>query len=392
MARVTLASVTKDYPTGVRAVDRISLAIEDHEFVVLVGPSGCGKSTTLRLIAGLEEPSSGTVSIDDRVVNHTPPKQRDVAMVFQNYALYPHMTVYKNMAFSLILRRRELGLAKADIDRKVREAASALGISDLLERKPQALSGGQRQRVAVGRAIVRDPSVFLFDEPLSNLDARLRVELRSEIKRIQRRLRTTTVYVTHDQEEAMSLGDRVVVMRDGVVQQCAAALDVYERPANRFVAAFIGTPPMSFLDGRVVKHNGGMDFDMGSVRLPLPSRFVNRLSGYPGRRMVLGLRPDAFSPEPLAEASGEAGGFQGLCPARLDVRIALVEPLGDRKDIYMTASGQHQLVGRVDGRAAVFEGQELQMFIDMNRVHLFEPGEMGVNVTAASNGERASAN
>lgn len=392
MACVTLSDTCKVYPGGVKAVDRVSLDIADEEFLVLVGPSGCGKSTTLRMVAGLEEATSGVIKIGERVVNDVPPKDRDVAMVFQNYALYPHMTVYKNMAFSLKLRRRELGLSKAEIDRKVHETAALLGIEPLLERKPKALSGGQRQRVAVGRAIVRNPKVFLFDEPLSNLDAKLRVEMRSEIKRLQRRLKTTTIYVTHDQEEAMTLGDRIVVMKDGVVQQCASAQEVYERPVNRFVASFVGTPPMSFLDGRVVKRNGGLGFDDGATVIPLAPHLATRLTGAVDRAMVLGIRPDAFAVEPPAAGGTPAPQESENGAARIGVRITLVEPLGDRKDIYMTTAARKNLVGRVDGRVSVFEGQELTMFIDMNRVHLFEPGELGVNMTALREGARSSVN
>jgi multiple sugar transport system ATP-binding protein len=392
MARVTLTDVTKVYPGNVKAVDRVSLSIADEEFVVLVGPSGCGKSTTLRMIAGLEELTSGTVAIGDRVVNDTPPKDRDVAMVFQNYALYPHMTVRANLAFSLKLRKRELGLNKADIEKKVREVAGLLDIEGLLDRKPKALSGGQRQRVAVGRAIVRSPKAFLFDEPLSNLDAKLRVEMRGEIKRLQRRLRTTTIYVTHDQEEAMTLGDRIVVMKDGVVQQCASAMEVYERPVNRFVAAFVGTPPMSFLDGRVVQRDGGLVFDEGTARMPLTGRLAERLSGSVDRAMVMGIRPDGFSVEPRSKPAGRDGGSTTAGAAPLSVRITMVEPLGDRKDIYMTTAAQKNLVGRVDAGVSVFEGQELPMYVDMDRVHIFEPGEMGVNLTAPRDGAPASAN
>jgi multiple sugar transport system ATP-binding protein len=392
MAEVTLSEVSKVFPGGVKAVDRVSLVIEDEELLVLVGPSGCGKSTTLRMVAGLEEITSGSIRIDDKVVNDVPPKDRDIAMVFQNYALYPHMSVYKNMAFSLTLRRRELGLSKADIDRKVRETAATLGIENLLERKPKALSGGQRQRVAVGRAIVRNPKAFLFDEPLSNLDAKLRVEMRSEIKRLQRRFRTTTIYVTHDQEEAMTLGDRVVVMKDGIVLQCDPPQEVYDRPVNRFVAAFIGTPPMSFVDGEIAKRNGGLAFVDGPMTIPLTGRLAARSAGYVGRPMVLGIRPDAFSIEPpkLVEAGTKGGTTEAA--ARINVRINLVEPLGDRKDVYMTAGSQRSLVGRVDARIPVFEGQESQLYLDLNRVHLFEPGELGVNVTASRDGARTSVN
>lgn len=372
MARVTLTDVTKVYPGGVTAVNRVSLDIADREFVVLVGPSGCGKSTTLRMVAGLEDISAGAIAIDGRVVNQTPPKDRDIAMVFQNYALYPHMTVYKNMAFSLSLRRKQLGLSKADIDLKVREAAALLGIENLLDRKPKALSGGQRQRVAVGRAIVREPKVFLFDEPLSNLDAKLRVEMRSEIRRLQKRLNTTTIYVTHDQEEAMTLSDRVVVMKDGVIFQAASPLEVYESPANRFVAAFVGTPPMGFIEGRCVGQNGDAAFEHGSERLPLPKKLAQAATGFSQRPLVLGIRPDAF----CVRQSGE-----NLPYAKLKARVTQVEPLGDRKDVHMTTTMGTKLVGRVDLRAGVCEGQELDMLIDMTRVHLFEPGEMGRNIS-----------
>src|SRR5688572_5263093 len=261
MARVDLQKVSKHYP-GVKAVDSIDLAVADQEFVVLVGPSGCGKSTTLRMIAGLEEVSGGTIRIGERIVNHVAPKDRDIAMVFQNYALYPHMTVYKNLAFGLKLRR----MPKAQIQQRVAEAARILEIEHLLDRKPRQLSGGQRQRVAVGRAIVREPAAFLFDEPLSNLDAKLRVTTRAELKRLHHRLKTTTIYVTHDQEEAMSLGDRIVVMRDGVIQQADAPLLTYNYPINRFVAGFIGMPPMNFFDGALKVEGGQLVFEEGRLR------------------------------------------------------------------------------------------------------------------------------
>src|SRR5437762_1371654 len=261
MAQVVLDKVSKVFPGGVKAVDAIDLGIRDQEFVVLVGPSGCGKSTTLRMVAGLEEISDGTIRIGNRVVNDVPPKDRDIAMVFQNYALYPHMTVYKNMAFGLKLR----GMPKKQIEQRVQEAAKILDIGHLLERKPKALSGGQRQRVAVGRAIVREPAAFLFDEPLSNLDAKLRVTTRAELKRLHHRLKTTTVYVTHDQEEAMTLGDRIVVMKDGVIQQADTPLMTYNHPANRFVAGFIGMPPMNFFDGTIRSENGELFFEEGKL-------------------------------------------------------------------------------------------------------------------------------
>src|ERR1044072_880602 len=262
MARVELEKVSKIYPGGVKAVDSIDLAIRDQEFVVLVGPSGCGKSTTLRMVAGLEEISDGAIRIGDRIVNDVPPKNRDIAMVFQNYALYPHMSVYKNMAFGLKLRK----VPKPEIHQRVMEAAKILDIEHLLERKPKQLSGGQRQRVAVGRAIVREPAAFLSAEPLSHLDAKLRVTTRAELKRLHQRLRTTTIYVTHDQEEAMTLGDRIVVMKDGLIQQAAPPLKTYNFPVNRFVAGFIGMPPMNFFDGRLSQADGKLMFEEGKLK------------------------------------------------------------------------------------------------------------------------------
>src|SRR5262249_28704789 len=315
MARVELEKVSKVFPGGVKAVDAIDLSIKDQEFIVLVGPSGCGKSTTLRMVAGLEEITAGTIRIGDRVVNDVPPKDRDIAMVFQNYALYPHMTVYKNMAFGLKLR----GMPKAQIDQRVKEAATILDIMHLLDRKPKALSGGQRQRVAVGRAIVREPAAFLFDEPLSNLDAKLRVTTRAELKRLHQRLQTTTVYVTHDQEEAMTLGDRIVVMKDGKIQQADTPLRTYNYPANRFVAGFIGMPPMNFFDGQIrengdvllfqegnftgsplggngknLTRSGGGDLTLpaGGFTLSVPEHVKDALRPSIGRHLVLGIRPE----------------------------------------------------------------------------------------------------
>jgi len=391
MARVTLQNVCKVYPGDVTAVDRVSLDIADEQFVVLVGPSGCGKSTTLRMVAGLEEISSGTIEIGGRVVNDVAPKDRDIAMVFQNYALYPHMSVYKNMAFSLTLRRRELGLKKADIDRKVRDAAKVLGIEQLLERKPKALSGGQRQRVAVGRAIVRDPKAFLFDEPLSNVDAKMRVEMRSEIKKLQRRLKTTTIYVTHDQEEAMTLGDVIVVMKDGRVQQVGSPLEIFERPVNRFVGDFIGTPPMNFLGGRVVGENGDTAFDEGSSRVRLAGRLAKTAGGFRGREMVLGIRPEGLSTDPERAVLGSGGGSPESLP-QLAVRVTLVEPLGKDKDVHMATTAHERLVGRMDAHVQVREGQEMKVYVDLRSAHLFEPGAMGRNVSLASGGETARAN
>lgn len=388
MAEVVLRDVTKIYPGGVKAVDRLNLTIADREFIVLVGPSGCGKSTTLRMVAGLEDITGGTIRIGERVVNEIAPKDRDIAMVFQNYALYPHMTVYKNMAFGLMLRRKygswnnPLAAVLAhskwkaareevrEIDERVQQAARILGIEDLLSRRPRALSGGQRQRVAVGRAIVRDPKAFLFDEPLSNLDAKLRVEMRAEIKKLHRKLQTTTIYVTHDQEEAMTLGDRVVVMKDGLVQQCASAFEVYDQPANRFVAGFVGTPPMNFLEGRVVREGDGLFFDEGRNRLALTDRQRSCLGAHVDRPVVMGVRP-----EMLEFANGETGG------ASLRATVQVVEPLGDRMDVYASTERHGKLIARVDARTDVKEAEAATFRIDMERVHFFAPDEGGLNLT-----------
>ncbi len=388
MAEVVLENVSKVYPGGVKAVDNVSLRIADREFIVLVGPSGCGKSTTLRMVAGLEDISDGTIRIGERVVNAVAPKDRDIAMVFQNYALYPHMTVYKNMAFGLLLRRRygfwrnplawtasgayrtKSSQESQDIDERVRKAARMLDIEKLLDRRPRALSGGQRQRVAVGRAIVREPKAYLFDEPLSNLDAKLRVEMRAEIKRIHRDVKTTTIYVTHDQEEAMTLGDRVVVMKDGIIHQIGSPFEVYERPVNRFVAGFVGTPPMNFLTGRLVSSGGALVFDEGENKLPAPSGLQERLARFRDQRLVLGVRPECLSP-----AAG------GRAAALLRVRVGLVEPLGDRLDAHISTTAHARITARLDGRTAVSEGQTIDMQVDMDRVHFFEDSADGRNVS-----------
>ena len=361
MAGIELEHVTKSFAGGVVAVYDVSLSIADGEFMVLVGPSGCGKSTLLRMIAGLEEITDGTISIGDRVVNDVAPKDRDLAMVFQNYALYPHMTVRRNMAFGLELRKTP----REEIEKRVLGAAETLGLRDLLERKPGALSGGQRQRVALGRAIVRQPKAFLFDEPLSNLDAKLRVQMRAELKKLHRRLRTTTVYVTHDQEEAMTLGDRVVVMKDGRIQQVGRPLDVYDRPANRFVAGFVGTPPMNFLSGRITAENGHASFEGGGLRLRLPrTREALR-----GREVVLGFRPEHLSERPFA---GEH--------ETLRVRVSVVETLGDRQDVTLSTPSEAPIVGRLDARAPFHEGEEATLYLDVSRAHLFESGDTGLTL------------
>ncbi len=329
MARVELRSLNKVFPGGVEAVKDANLVIEDKEFVVLVGPSGCGKSTTLRMIAGLEEVTSGEIYIDDKMVNDTPPKDRDIAMVFQNYALYPHMTVYKNMAFGLILRK----FKKKEIERRVHEAAEILGIMELLDRRPKALSGGQRQRVAVGRAIVRQPKVFLFDEPLSNLDAKLRVQMRAEISKLHHRLQSTMIYVTHDQVEAMTMGDRIVVMLDGVIQQVAAPLELYHNPVNKFVAGFIGSPPMNMVDGLLFAENGGIWFrdDSGAINLAAPEAMWARLNPYVGKRITIGIRPeDMFENESQVLKPGIS----------IQAPVEVVEPMGSEINLYLTVGNQ----------------------------------------------------
>ncbi len=368
MAEVLIDNVVKVYPGDVRAVDDVTLHIQDKEFIVLVGPSGCGKSTTLRMVAGLEEITEGTIRIGDRVVNDVPPKDRDIAMVFQNYALYPHMTVYKNMAFGLKLRK----MPKDEIDKKVRHAAGILGIEQLLERKPKALSGGQRQRVALGRAIVRDPACFLFDEPLSNLDAKLRVETRAELKRLHHRLQTTTIYVTHDQEEAMTLGDRVVVMSDGLIQQCDTPLNVYNNPINRFVAGFVGTPPMNFLDGQLIGEGGDVSFEGGGVKIKLDPAQAQQCQGRVGQEAVIGIRPEALFPKPTDDANNEDQAIQ--------LTVGVVEPLGSTMDVYLRTSEDKRLVARIKAEL-LKEDTPIKMYLDMHKVHIFEPGTYGANLT-----------
>jgi multiple sugar transport system ATP-binding protein len=382
MARVDLENVSKIYPGGVRAVASVNLAIADQEFVVLVGPSGCGKSTTLRMVAGLEEISEGTIRIGERVVNHVAPKDRDIAMVFQNYALYPHMTVYKNMAFGLKLRR----MPRQQIHQRVSEAARILEIEHLLDRKPRQLSGGQRQRVAVGRAIVREPAAFLFDEPLSNLDAKLRVTTRAELKRLHHRLKTTTIYVTHDQEEAMTLGDRIVVMRDGVIQQADPPLKTYNQPANRFVAGFIGMPPMNFFDGALKIEDGRMVFEEGRLqsreltlpgngfRLPVPRHLTETLSGSVGKHVVLGIRPEHFSVKPP----------EGSELGPVAVKINVIEPLGSDMDVYMSTILNESVVGRVEAQSGLVRDSQVTLYVDLRKVHVFEPGETGMNLSKTS--------
>ena len=368
MADVALENVTKVFPGGTVAVQDFTLTIENQEFIVLVGPSGCGKSTTLRMVAGLEEATSGTIRIGDRVVNDVPPKDRDIAMVFQNYALYPHMTVYKNMAFGLKLRR----FPKAEIDSRVKEAAKILGIEALLERKPKALSGGQRQRVAVGRAIVRQPQAFLFDEPLSNLDAKLRVEMRAELKRLHHRLQTTVIYVTHDQAEAMTLGDRVVVMNDGRIQQVAPPLTVYDYPVNRFVAGFLGTPAMNFMGGRLAADGDRLVFEVDSVRIALPVEVAARVKSYVGKRVTLGVRPEDIS----ASSDGKFAGPGNVVPTT----VRVVEPLGDEQIVHLAGPRDVPIVCKLDSHVKVDVDSALTAHLDLRRIHLFDD-QTGDNIS-----------
>lgn len=359
MASVTLKDVTKVFDKNVLAVNDVNIGIDDKEFVVLVGPSGCGKSTTLRMIAGLEEVTKGEIYIDDRLVNDVPPKDRDIAMVFQNYALYPHMTVYQNMAFGLKLRK----YPKKEIERRVSEAADILGIRELLDRKPKALSGGQRQRVAVGRAIVRKPKVFLFDEPLSNLDAKLRVQMRTEISKLHHRLQTTMVYVTHDQVEAMTMGDRIVVLRDGLVHQIDDPLSLYNRPKNKFVAGFIGSPAMNFIDGRITAD--GLWFDNGKLRVQVPAQKRDVLRRYNGQEVTLGIRPEHIYEKHQGDGLPDAAPVEAI--------VDVVEPMGNEIYLYLDA-GDSSIVARVAAMVEPNPGEKLDVLFDMSRAHFFDAG------------------
>ena len=357
MAHVSLKNVCKIYPGDVTAVSDFNLEIRDREFVVFVGPSGCGKSTTLRMVAGLEEISRGTIAINDRVVNDVAPKDRDIAMVFQNYALYPHMTVYDNMAFALKLRKVD----KAEIDRRVREAAEILEITEYLHRRPKELSGGQRQRVAVGRAIVRKPAVFLFDEPLSNLDAKMRVQMRAEISKLHRRLSATMIYVTHDQIEAMTMADRIVVMKDGHIQQVAVPGELYAKPANTFVGGFIGTPPMNFFSGTLRQAQGGsLYFDEGGFTLPVHPARRERLTSYAGRELICGLRPEHLVP--VAD-SAAAGTFAAT--------VEVVEPTGPETFLYLH-TGRHPFIARVAPETHCRPGDRLMLAARTDELHFFD--------------------
>jgi len=363
VAVITVERLCKRYAgAAVPAVDEVSFTVADREFMVLLGPSGCGKSTVLRMIAGLEPVTSGTVSIDGRVVNSVPAKSRDIAMVFQSYALYPHMTVYDNLAFGL--RRRDV--EPAEIARRVHAAAGKLGLSEFLKRKPHALSGGQRQRVALGRAIVRDPRVFLFDEPLSNLDAALRVTTRNELIKQQQEIGTTSIYVTHDQVEAMTMGHRICIMNGGKVVQIGGPLEVYRNPADTFVARFLGNPPMNLLPARIAATDGRLAAQFAGVVVALPARALPSLASYSGREVTIGIRPeDLYESLPLREP----GRF-----ARLPARVVAVEPLGAETLLMLSldASGD-ELVARIGRDTALKSGERLELALDTDALHLFDP-------------------
>ena len=366
MAGLSLRHLGKTYQGGVAAVQDINLEIEDKEFIILVGPSGCGKSTTLRMIAGLEEITEGELYIGDKLVNDVAPKDRDIAMVFQNYALYPHMTVFENMAFGLKLRK----VPKTEIKRKVEEAAKILDIEHLLDRKPKALSGGQRQRVALGRAIVREPQVFLMDEPLSNLDAKLRVQMRAEIGKLHKRLETTFIYVTHDQTEAMTMGSRIVVMKDGIMQQCASPTELYDEPVNMFVAGFIGSPQMNFINVKVDKRDNGVYLVNDNISIKLPEGKGNRpeLAEYYGKEVVMGIRPENIHEDETYLST--------MPESVVDVDVDLTEMMGAETFLYLKLANA-PLIARLNRRTTAQHGDKIKVAFDANKIHLFDKDTEG---------------
>ena len=397
MAAVSMEEMSKVYPDGTRAVDQMTLEIDDGEFMVLVGPSGCGKTTALRMVAGLEEISDGLVKIGERIVNDLTPRERDIAMVFQSYALYPHLSVYDNIAFSLKLHK----LPKAEIDQRVQEAARILDLEPFLKRKPRALSGGQRQRVAMGRAIVRQPAAFLMDEPLSNLDAKLRVQMRAEISALQRELGVTTLYVTHDQVEAMTMGDRVAVMRKGELQQAAEPQELYDHPVNLFVAGFIGSPAMNVLEATLQRENGTMKVVAGSQQIQLDEATLAQRPGlrrYEGKRVVLGIRPEDLEDSQLAGGSAHGGGLTGAVtlrealgaeimvhftvdapPAITEDVKELAEDIGDDRVGETVDKGKTMVVGRFGARSRVKPGDQIEVAVDTRQLHFFD-AETGLGI------------
>jgi len=374
LAGVTFKNICKVFGKDVKAVDDLNLSIKDQEFMVLVGPSGCGKTTALRMVAGLEEATSGDIMIGDVRVNDVPPKDRDIAMVFQNYALYPHMNVYDNIAFGLRLRElkgffwqlshmADAKKIKADIDTRVKEVARMLDIEKYLQRRPKELSGGQRQRVALARAIVRKPKVFLMDEALSNLDAKLRVQTRAELIRLHRTLGITTIYVTHDQVEAMTMGQRIAIMKDGVLQQCDVPETVYNQPANKFVAGFIGSPPMNFIDAKIVKEDGVVMVDTGEFKLPLGAGHA--AGAYEGKPVVLGIRPEAVFDK------GMETHVKGTEANTISAKVDVLEPLGPEYVAYL-ACGKHNMIATIDTGTKIKEGQTAEFIVDLERIHVFD--------------------
>ena len=360
MASVTYDHVFKRYG-DVPAVNDLNIHIEDKEFLVFVGPSGCGKTTSLRCLAGLEEISEGNILIGDRIVNDVPPKDRDIAMVFQSYALYPHMSVYDNMAFGLKLRKTP----KAEIDRRVKEAADILDIGHLLDRKPKQLSGGQRQRVAVGRAIVREPAVFLFDEPLSNLDAKLRVQTRAQLTKLHQRLATTFIYVTHDQVEAMTMATRIAVMKDGLLQQIDTPQVLYDHPNNVFVAGFIGSPSMNFFDATLVESDGKLEVNAGGFRLEVPQPKADEWRQHKGKQVVFGIRPEDIHAKPFIPP--------GILEADMNAKVDVIEMMGNEIFLYLMTRDNKQFIGRVDPRVRSQVGDEVQLAVNMANAHIFDP-------------------
>jgi multiple sugar transport system ATP-binding protein len=361
VAKVVYENATKKFG-DVIAVNNLNLEVHDKEFLVLVGPSGCGKSTALRMLAGLEEITGGAIYIGDRLVNNVPPKDRDIAMVFQNYALYPHMSVYDNMAFGLKLR----GRPKAEIEQRVKEAAGILGIQNLLQRKPKQLSGGQRQRVALGRAIVREPQVFLMDEPLSNLDAKLRVQTRTEIIKLHQRIRTTTIYVTHDQVEAMTMGDRIAVLRDGILQQLDSPQNLYDHPANTFVAGFIGSPAMNFFPVDVKGDASGLHVTNSFLTLPVPEQFTKKLERFRDRKVLFGIRP-----EDIEDREFQSG--MRMHGHNVDVQVDVTEPLGAEVFLYLSGGDGENFVARVDPRTKAKAGSKHGVVFNLDKMHAFDP-------------------
>lgn len=359
MADVVLKNVTKVYDGGTVAVRNANIEVKDREFMVLVGPSGCGKSTTLRIIAGLEELTEGELYIDGELMNNVLPKNRNIAMVFQNYALYPHMTVEENMGFGLKLRKYK----KDEIKERVENAAEILGITELLDRKPKALSGGQRQRVAVGRAIVRKPEVFLFDEPLSNLDAKLRVQMRTEISKLHQRLGVTMIYVTHDQTEAMTMGDRIVIMKDGDIHQIDTPLHLYNHPVNKFVAGFIGSPSMNFIDGKIIREDG-LSFidDQNTIKLRIWGKHEDSLAGYIDKDITVGIRPENIHQSDMAKDERMN---------KIEIKLDVIEPMGNEIFLYFNVSGSN-IIARIPAVQEPEPGEKMNLFVDTTKLHFFD--------------------